>query len=298
MVEYSIPSFSSLSSAFTDQRACVNYLLQVGVIPTVRNCQSCSGTVSRSPSQYKLWRCRNKSCRHSTSVFTNSLFEHSKVPCSTVLWLVWLWIGRCPISLAVSLTGVKRQTVSNIYNKISKMVANQLSPRDQIIGGQGTVVHLDESWFTAGKSERKQPLLVFGGVEDTPEARIFASVVKDRSHSTLLRCAKFHVRQGSIVVTDSLPSYNGFETGLNVTHVKVNRSQSSEVLLDGRRYSNLAIEGIWGVLKQFIPMYVRSDRELLQLWLDVEIWRHLNRHCLWDAMLASLKHSVGVFRIF
>jgi transposase-like protein len=298
MVEYSIPSFSSLSSAFTDQHACVEYLLEVGVVPLVRNCQSCSGTVSRSPSQYKLWRCRNKYCRQTSSVFSNSIFEHSKVPCSTVLWLIWLWLGRCPISLAVSLTGVKRHTVSAVYNRVSVIVANQLSPRDQIIGGQGTVVHLDESWFSSGKTQSAKSLLVFGGVEDTPEARIFASVVKDRSHTTLLQCAKFHVRPGSIVVTDSLSSYNGFENGLNVTHVKVNRSQSSEVLFDGRRYSNMAIEGIWGIFKHFIPTYVRSDRELLQLWLHVEIWRHLNRHCLWDAMLESLKDSIGVYRRF
>jgi len=73
------------------------------------------------------------------------------------------------------------------------------------IGGEGIIVEIDESKFGKRKynrGHRVEGVWVVGGVEITPERRMLAVSVQDRSADTLREIIQQHVLPGTIVRTD------------------------------------------------------------------------------------------------
>jgi hypothetical protein len=84
------------------------------------------------------------------------------------------------------------------------MVSACVDLEENIIGGNGIVVEMDESKFGKRKHNRGHPVegVWVGGVERTPERKVFITAVKDRTSETLLDIIHKHVNPGSIIYTD------------------------------------------------------------------------------------------------
>ena len=79
------------------------------------------------------------------------------------------------------------------------------------IGGPGIIVEIDESKFGKVKyhrSHRVDGVWIVGGVEKTPERKIFLIKVENRSEITLINLIKKYVHPGSIVRTDLWKGYS------------------------------------------------------------------------------------------
>ena len=65
---------------------------------------------------------------------------------------------------------------------------------------------------------------VLGGIERTPERKVFLVAVPDRSQSTLENIISRHVYPGSIILTDLWRGYSRLADNFDYTHHTVNHS--------------------------------------------------------------------------
>ena len=76
------------------------------------------------------------------------------------------------------------------------------------------------------RGHRVEDAWVLGGVERTPERKVFAVIVPNRSAETLIRLIDQYVLPGSILLTDCWKGYNQLSSINEYTHFTVNHSQN------------------------------------------------------------------------
>lgn len=134
----------------------------------------------------------------------------------------------------------------------------------QMVGGPGIVVGINESKFGKRKhngGHRVEGCWAFGGVELTPERRVFAVAVPDRSGATLIPIIKAHIAPGSIIRSDFWKARDivPFLPGFDCVHEKVNHSQ--EFASEEGTHTN-TIEGAWSGIKRVTPVKKRTKKSL------------------------------------
>jgi hypothetical protein len=93
------------------------------------------------------FRCNKRTCRTEISIRKNSFFAQSKLPCSKILKLGWLWLNKVPITSICSMIGHGTATVVSFMKFYRQLVEGILDPEDDTIGGEGVVVEIDEAKF-------------------------------------------------------------------------------------------------------------------------------------------------------
>jgi transposase-like protein len=186
------------------------------------------------------------------------------------------------------MTGHSSKTITSFMHYYRQLVTSVLEIEDSVIGGNGIVVEIDESKFGKRKYHRGHMVegsWVFGGIERTPEKRIFLVTVPDRSAETLLNVLKEHIHPGSIIYSDMWKSYNGINEILGLQHSTVNHSFNFKDPDTGVHTNT--VEGLWNGIKLRIPPRNRGqsciDEHLMEF-----IWRKQNRTRLWFALLEAL----------
>ena len=85
-------------------------------------------------------------------------------------------------------------------------------------------MEVDEAKFGKRKyhrGHRVEGAWVIGGIERTPQKKVFLARVEDRSAGTLLRVLNSHLLPGTIVYTDMWKAYDGIESILGLAHFTV-----------------------------------------------------------------------------
>lgn len=125
---------------------------------------------------------------------------------------------------------------------------------------------------------------VLGGVEITPERKIFLRIIPSRDAATLQAIIQQHVLPGSIVITDCLRGYQRLEE-LGYIHLSVNHS---ETYVDSQTGAcTNTIEGCWNGVKQQIAVRNRTgacENNLLEF-----IWRRIHHRDLWGGLISALR---------
>lgn len=128
-----------------------------------------------------------------------------------------------------------------------------------------------------------------GGVERTPDRKVFAQKVEYRDTDTLYEILKRNIAPGLIIHTDMWRVYPGAIERLNtdgyqLAHHTVNHSV--EYVAPDWTHIN-TIEGTWNGIKTNIPnrnySSVRLDNKLMEF-----IWRRQNCNNLWNAFLFAI----------
>ncbi len=95
------------------------------------------------------------------------------------------------------------------------MVINNINENQEVIGGPGIIVEIDESKFGKRKYNRGHRVgdgkWVFGGIERTKEKKWFAIVVDDRKDSTLLPIIKEFIAEGSEIQSYCWKAYSNLD---------------------------------------------------------------------------------------
>lgn len=139
--------------------------------------------------------------------------------CNEVLLFGYLWLSGCNRKTIIRMTGHSSITVTACIGYYRQLVSSCLDDEDQVIGGSGIIVEVDESKFGKRKynrGHRADGVWVFGGVERTPERRVFVKTVNNRSEQTLLEISSQHVLPGSIIHTDLWCGYTNLEHSMDV----------------------------------------------------------------------------------
>ena len=199
-----IPSLLHLLGLFTDEEACIAFLVEKGVL-IYPACPTCNSVLVRMGSSFNLRCPTNKCCRVTVSLFSGTLFENAHLPKNTILLLAYLWLCEATHTQIKIMTGVSSQTVTNWTKYFRQLVTQMIKDSSAVyIGGVGKTVQIDESKFgktklsANGQGRKVEGSWVFGGVEKTNTGEpngIFAVVVENRSADTLLPLIKRCVSQ-------------------------------------------------------------------------------------------------------
>jgi ISXO2-like transposase domain len=217
------PPFGSLSTTLLSENACLGWLMENNLIDRVIVCEACGGDVKQDGHFYN---CRSRNCRKRVSVFRNSFFAQSKIPCNLIMQIGYFWLGGSGHGEIMRYTGASDKSITAYLKYYRQLVASSIDSDNTIIGGEGVTIEVDESKFGKRKNHRGhrvEGVWVVGGVERTPARNLFAEVVNDRSTTTLKDVLLRHVRPGTTVLTDMWKGYADLHT-IGLRHDTVNHS--------------------------------------------------------------------------
>jgi transposase-like protein len=266
---------------FSNEQVCIDTIAKLRW-PNGPICPVCMGTEHYYLATQKRWKC--KKCAKQFSVKLGTIFEDS--PISLDKWLVALWM------LVNYKNGISSYEVGRdlgITQKSAWFVLQRLRLALQAgsmtkIGGNGKAVEVDET-FIGGKarnmhmSKRARGITGTGGKDKTPVVGILergghvrTSVIANRRKKSLQSEVRQNVTVGSVLFTDSLPSYNGLES--EYAHQIIDHAVS---YVDGNVHTN-GLENYWSLLKRGIKgTYVSVEPFHLFRYLDEQSFRYNNR---------------------
>ena len=306
--EWRGPCYQELGFIFhgATEEVAIEYLVENGalIVPDVCRVISqggdiCGGSLCDTGKQKgQHFQCNKRTCRKRVSIFSNTFFEGSKLLVGQILEISYLYCIGASFSAIRQFTHSDHATVTAWSRYLRQAITYDLvhDPLHTKIGGPGVVVELDESKFGKRKYNRGhavEGVWVVGGVERTPERRMFAVSVADRSAPTLLDVIERHVHPGSIVFTDCWKGYNTeglLEMGM-MEHKTVNHSETY-VDPDSGCCTN-SIEGTWAGIKLRIPARNRNKDDVDERLLEF-IWRrkYNGRNAAWQRLLYAIGHVV------
>ena len=218
-----------------------------------------------------------------------SFFAGSRLKCSAVVHLAYLWLTNCSSSTVQMHTGHSTATVSAYNGYFRQLVSSALDSYDAIIGGQGIVVQVDETKMGKRKyhrGHRVKGAWVVVGVELTEERRVFAEVVPDRSGDTIAHVLGRHIAEGSILHTDCWRAYGTVASIYGLEHCTVNHSEGFKDGETGVHTNH--VEGTNFAIKRTVPIRNRTA-SFLPLYLSEFVWRRKCSEGMWEAFIEALK---------
>ena len=153
------------------------------------------------------------------------------------------------------------------------------------------MVELDETKMGKRKyhrDHRVEGVWILGGVERTPERKLFAVSVPDRTAETLVAVIRQHVLPGTTICTDLWRGYSRLSDINNYEHFTVNHSLHFKDPETGVHTNT--IEGTWSAMKAKIAPRNRVSGSVDDhLWEF--IWRRKNKDRLWEALIEALANA-------
>jgi IS1 family transposase/phage antirepressor YoqD-like protein len=212
----SLPKLKLIKNILFEEKECIKFLLEQNILKN----QTCCNLVMNRGSNVKYFRCKNQNCNKTITIFKNSIFEKSRICCSNILLLAYLWLCEVKYKSISITTRYSPNTIVKFINKFQNLVNNTLTGDDFMIGGRNVIVEIDET-----KMRKNETFWIVGGVERTARRKCFFVIADNRDKETLRHIIKQHVREGSIVHTDHWKGYSCVSE-LGFRHRRVNHSKN------------------------------------------------------------------------
>jgi transposase-like protein len=283
-----IPSILELMHIFSNEEAAIKYLLEQRVLYLKTICE-CGGKAIRHGKQY---RCTKKTCRRAIFVFKDSFFANGRLKINESMLIGYLWLCNSTHTSIRTMTGHSSNTITDYLRHFRQLAASSLDEEDDLVGGQGIIVEVDESKFGKRKyhrGHRVEGAWVIGGVERTEKRKFFAQVVEKRDAATIISVLSRHIKPGSIVHTDCWRAYSGIDAELGITHDTVNHSLEF-VNKENNVHTN-TIEGSWRWLKASVSLRGRVGQYLPDQLLE-QIWRRKHEKNIWNSFISALRDTL------
>ena len=186
-------NYYDLKPIFDSEDACIEYLYEHKAIYNTMKCPTHSMNMVKTK---KIWRCRKHSCTKRISIFKDSFFAESNLKANKIMYLIHLKLNNTPSSSICSLTGHSSKTIAFWLQKYRETISQTVQDSSGVIGGPGIIVEIDETLISRRENPwtGKNGVWVFGGIERTPEKRVFAQMVPDRTRKTLFDIIKNHIQ--------------------------------------------------------------------------------------------------------
>lgn len=254
----------------------VNFLLDNKLISDVYLCSKCGNLMTiQKGGKTKIghrYRCP-RPCRQEKCLLKNSFFENCSIEISKMLEFLYYWASE-----ACSYKNMQREIGMSSHAFVAwrsfcrDICIEKVSELDDMIGGEGKEVQIDESAFTKRKYNRGQiypTQWVFGGI-DSSNNDCFMEMVSDRSKNTLVEVIRRRIRPGTTIISDCWASYEGLEI-YGYTHKTVNHSRNfvDPVSL----VHTQKIESLWFISKRRNKRECGTNRKFLSSYLAEFIWR-------------------------
>ena len=93
------------------------------IIYTKMNCSSCRSAMKV---EKQCWRCTKRYCRHSKSIFYQSIFAQSRMEASSIMLLAYFWLAGDSHQTIMNKTKHSQHTVTNFLNDFRDLVSSDL----------------------------------------------------------------------------------------------------------------------------------------------------------------------------
>lgn len=206
--------------------------------------------------------------------------------------IAYFWLNEVQWKSAVTMTGVSGYAVSKLYRHFRRLVESSLTEADNVIGGPGIVVELDETKIGRRKynrGHRVEGVWLMVGVERTVQRRVFLVPVADRSAETIQTVIKAHIAPGTILHTDGWRGYTGVSVACSVDHKTVNHSEGF-INRETGVHTN-TVEGTNFAIKRQIPIRARV-KDGIEGRLAEFVWRRQNMNLLWDGFMSAMSEII------
>jgi transposase-like protein len=287
---HSIPTLDEFNILFPNELSCLQYLHNHNVFYSSIICSGCFQDIRLTPDR-SSFMCNRRVCLkrgHRISYQYGTFFYESSLSCIQVLKIGLLWLAKASVETSICLTGHSSTTICNFYRHFRQLVSSSLTIEDQIIGGEGIEVAIDETKLGKRKYNRGHyvdGVWVLVGIELIPNGKIFLVPIENRSENTLSNLIVQYVRPRSIINTDMWRGYNGISS-LGYIHLTVNHSL--EFVNHATGACTNAAEGLNSGLKRRIPIRNRT-RNLIDGHLMEYIWRRRYKSNLFEALINSIR---------
>jgi transposase-like protein len=284
----SVPTIDELHTLIPDESRAMQYLESKKVFYTEMQCEQC-GSLMRRIAARGVFRCETNQCKdRQVSIRAGTFFHRSNLSVRNILRLGHLWLSGVSHRSAVGLTGHSSGTVTNFYGYFRQLVTQSLTEEDQVIGGPGIEVELDETKLGKRKynrGHRVEGVWVVVGVERTGQGKVFVLPVENRNAETLTRIVATHVAEGSIVNTDCWRGYSGLVELAGIRHQTVNHSRNFVDPTTGACTNT--VEGVNSGLKRKIAVRNRV-RSGIEGHLGEYVWRKKAAGALWNQFIRAI----------
>jgi transposase-like protein len=269
---------------FSNDAICVEFLAKYLWADGKPHCPKCGSDNVCHLTSRPAYRCREKGCKKSFSLKTNSIMEDSALPITKWVPAIWFIInhknGVSSYEVGRAL-GITQKSAWHLCHRIRKAVSN-----GSFIKMAG-VVEIDET-FIGGKEINKHGMknstmaqwqkrqkknggktVVMGMVErNTGEFR--GKVVDDTRRISLEPEIHANVEEGSVVYTDSLKSY--YRLNERYDHSWVDHTAGQYVI--GDAHTN-TMENFWSVFKRAVKgTYIHIAPFHTDRYLDEQAFRY------------------------
>lgn len=286
-----IPTLDGIHDILFHEMRSIEFLFEQEIIHQVQRCTKCGGEMEIRSDKPKQWQCRYSRCRSQSSIFRETIFSDSRIPCNKILHLGYMWLKKASKSDMIDSIGVNAATVSAKCKLFAQAVSESLELEDDIVGGENIIVEIDECLTSRRKYNRGhavQSSWVLGGVERTEERRVFMVRVPDRSADTLIPILAAHIRPGYIVYSDMWRAYSCLTEKTGLRHGTVNHSRNFKDPVTGIHTNS--IEATWSAFKRNIRPRSRTP-EGIDDEIEIFIWRRKHATNLWFAFLEALSST-------
>jgi transposase-like protein len=164
---------------------------------------------------------------------------------------------------------ISNNTINSLVLELQSKISNILFETNEMIGGLGHIVQLDESCFGKRKynvGRNGNQVWVFGGI-DTTTGSFFARIVPNRKVETLGPVIRSFVIPQTTVHTDEHASYiSFFNNNTQYLYDNVNHKTNFVNPVTGTHTQN--IENLWSQFKKFKRRKGYSKLQYLSSYLD------------------------------
>ena len=142
-----IPSIYELHDIIFNENKCVEYLRSKNIFYELHECSKCKKPLKYFSNGHRF-RCTSNNCNQTEiPLRMNTFFANSKLPIYKILYIGYCWLKGDSSSSIQKATKHSTETIAKYLNYYRQLIASTLNEEDDIIGGDGIVVQIDESKF-------------------------------------------------------------------------------------------------------------------------------------------------------
>lgn len=210
------------------------------------------------------WRCGKKVCRHTQSVYKDTIFDGIHTSISCLLRIIYCWSVGFSLTQTCNHIGLTKKSVLNWFKIFRRILTLEyMSSNTRKIGGVGMTVEVDETHlckrkYNVGRILLSEAVWIVGGIcRETKE--VFLVKTTRRNEATLRQILLDNIHPGTNVITDCWKGYLNIDKD-GFYHATVNHRYHF-VNPENVRIHTQNIERVWRSLKSSIPKSVPNGHK-------------------------------------
>jgi hypothetical protein len=267
-------------------------------------CPKC-GSANVSAISRGRFQCRERECRHQTTLIAGTIFAGTHLPLEKWIAAVWMivncrnGVSSCEIARTI---GCKQQSAWHVLHRVRVIMTEaQAEPFVGVVETDTTLVgglakFMSEKRRAAlpkgrdGKPHRLSGKTIVQAIRERHTGRVRAQVIDRENAETVRDLIVRNVRPGSRLMTDSAHPYKHLKA--KYTHESVNHFAGEYVRGD---VTTNGCENFFNCLRRALKgTYIKATAEHLQPYVDEAAYRYNVRHLgEWDRFDAAMRQVVG-----